>query len=171
MKHDIEVKRAILISKSAEVRDCFSFASPTSVLRSLNVYCSSYYGSLSGWDLGGPEAIKFYGVWRLNVVLSHNLPRGTHRYFLPLLAPGAVSAKAEIMARFVKFFRSLRAAPSHEVTSAELMLARDLRTTLGRNIAVVEQLSGKDVWAASPELVRSTLMERETVAPPPEDAW
>ena len=121
MKHDNEVKRAILISKSIEVRDCFSFASPPSVLRSLNVYCSSYYGSLSGWDLGGPEALKFYGVRRLNVLLAHNLPRGTPRYFLPLLDPGAVSAKAEIMTRFVTFFRGLRAAPSHDVTSAALL--------------------------------------------------
>ena len=32
-------------------------------------------------------------------------------------------------------------------------------------------MSGKDVWAASPDLVRSALVERETVAPPAEDAW
>ena len=92
MRHDTTVKRAILIGKTVEVRDSFSFASPPSVLRALEVYCSSYYGSLAGWDLEGAEAQKFYGVWRLNVVLTHNLPRATHRYFLPMLAPGAVSA-------------------------------------------------------------------------------
>ena len=97
MKYDAEVKRSVLISKSVEVRDCFSFASPPSVLRALNVYRSSYYGSLAGWDLGSQAAQKFYGVWRLNILLTHKLPRSTHRYFLPLLAPGAVSAKAEIM--------------------------------------------------------------------------
>ena len=171
MTHDAEVKRAVLISKSVEVRDCFGFAAPQSVLRALSVYCSSYYGSLAGWDLGSPEATKFYGVWRLNVLLTHKLPRGTHKYFMPLLAPGAVSAKAEIMARFVKFFRGLRAAPSHEVTTASLLLARDLRTTTGRNVAIVEETSGQDVWAASPERVRYAIMERETVFPPVEDAW
>jgi hypothetical protein len=171
MRHDATVKRAILIGKSVEVRDSFSFASPPSVLRALNVYCSSYYGSLAGWDLGGPEARSFYGVWRLNILLTHNLPRGTHRYFLPQLAPGAASAKAEIMARFVRFFRSLRAAPSHEVVTAALLLARDRRSTIGKNIAKVEEETGQDVWTASPELVRAIMMERETVEPPPEDAW
>ena len=171
MRHDTTVKRAVLIGKSVEVRDSFSFAAPPSVLRALNVYCSSYYGSLAGWDLAGPEAHSFYDVWRLNVLLTHNLPRGTRRYFLPQLAPGAISAKAEIMARFVRFFRSLRTAPSHEVATAALLQARDLRTTLGKNIAQVEKETGQDVWTASPELVRAILTERETAEPPPEDAW
>ena len=170
MSYDASVKRAILIGKSVEVQDCFRFASAPSVLRALNVYCSSYYGSLAGWDLEGPEAKKFYGVWRLNVLLTHNVPRATHNYFLPLLAPGAVSAKAEIAGRFVSFFRSLRTAPSHEVVCAALLTARDARTTLGKNISYLERLSGQDVWAASPTLVRTTIMERETVALPPEDA-
>ena len=84
------------------------FASPPSVLRALEVYCSSYYGSLAGWDLEGAEAQKFYGVWRLSVVLTHNLPRATHRYFLPMLAPGAVSASGEIFSRYFQFFLGLR---------------------------------------------------------------
>ena len=82
-----------------------------------------------------------------------------------------MSAKAEIAGRFVSFFRSLRTAPSHEVVCAALLTARDARTTLGKNISYLERLSGQDVWAASPTLVRTTIMERETVAPPPEDAW
>ena len=77
-RHDVLVKRAVLISKLVEVRDSFAFASPSSVLRALQVYCSSYYGSLAGWELEGAEAQKFYGVWRLNVLLTHKLPRATH---------------------------------------------------------------------------------------------
>ena len=61
MTHDTTVKRAILIGKTVEVRDSFPFASPPSVLRALQVYCSSYYGSLAGWELEGAEAQKFYG--------------------------------------------------------------------------------------------------------------
>ena len=171
MSHDITVKRAILIGKSCEVRDSFAFAAPSSVLRALQVYCSSYYGSLAGWDLEGAEAQKFYGVWRLNVLLSHNLPRETHRYFLPMLAPGAVSAKGEILARFVSFFRGLRTAPSHEVVTAALLLARDRRTTLAKNIAFVKSQTGQDPWTASPQLVRSVILQKEAVEPPPEEAW
>ena len=105
------------------------------------------------------------------MLLSHNLPRETHRYFLPMLAPGAVSAKVEILSRFVSFFRSLRAAPSHEVVSATLLLARDRRTTLARNIAFVQSQTGQDPWTASPQLIRSVITQRECVEPPSEDAW
>ena len=57
------------------------------------------------------------------------------------------------------------------MSTAALLSARDRRTTLGRNIALVEELSGQDVWAASPDRVLSALIEHETVAPPLEDIW
>ena len=100
------------------------------MLRALQVYCSSYNGSLAGWDLDGPEAKKLYGVWRLNILLVHNLPRTTHSYFLPLLAP----ARGDIAARFLKFFRGLRSTPSHEVVTAAQLLARDQRTILYKTL-------------------------------------
>ena len=91
------------------------------------------------------------------MLLAHNLPRETHRYFPPMLAAGAVSAKGEIMARFVSFFRNLRAAPRHEVVTAALLLARDRRTTLSKNILFVESQTGQDPWTASPQLVRTVI--------------
>ena len=171
MTHDIKVKRAILIGKSVEVLDSLSFAAPSSVLRALQINCSSYYGSLAGWELGGAEAYKFYGVWRLNMLLAHNLPRETHRFFLPMLAPEAVSAKGEILARSVAFFQGRRTAPNHEVVTANLLLARHRRSMLVRNIAYVMSQSGQDPWMASPQLDRSVVMKPEAVEPPPENAW
>ena len=88
MSHDTTAKRAILIGKSCEVCDSFAFAAPSSMLRALQVYCSSYYGSLAGWDLEEAEAQKFHGVWTLIVLLSYHLPCETYRYFLPMLAQG-----------------------------------------------------------------------------------
>ena len=171
MKHDAQVKRAILIGKSVEVRDSFGFATPPSVLRAQEVYCTSYYGSLAGWDLAGPEATKFYNVATISIKEAWNVPRATHRYFLPVLAPSFVPARAEVLARFVRFFRSLRTAPSHEVTTAALLLARDMRSTLAKNLAYVEELTGQDPWTASPELIRQLVTRKEAVAPPPQSAW
>ena len=54
---------------------------------------------------------------------------------------------------------------------ATLLTARDARTTLGKNISYLERLRGHNVGAGSPTLVCTTIIERETVAPPPEDAW
>ena len=82
MDQDIKCKRAELISKSLEVRQIFGFASPVETLAAIQLYCSSYYGSLAGWELGGETAASFYSVWRNNVVLTWNLPRATQTYIV-----------------------------------------------------------------------------------------
>ena len=35
----------------------------------------------------------------------------------------------------------------------------------------MERVTGQDAWAASPQLVRSIAVERETVVPQEEDKW
>ena len=75
------------------------------------------------------------------------------------------------MARFTGFFTGLRNAPSGEVRTVALMCARDLRSTTGSNIRVVEEASGLSVWSSTTPQVRRAIKEKETVAVPLEDAW
>ena len=49
----------------------------------------------------------------------------------------------------------LRASPIHEVVGGALLLARDRRSTLAKNIDYVERITGHDAWVARPQLVRS----------------
>ena len=86
-------------------------------------------------------------------------------------APGSVSAWGEKATRFVKFFRGLWSAPSPQVLTAALLLARNQRTTLAHTIVYIERLTGQDSWAASQNLVKGIVIECEAVAPAPEDAW
>ena len=51
MDHDAEIKRAKFIHSTVEIRETFKSAAPSEVLKALNVYCSSFYGSCL-WDLG-----------------------------------------------------------------------------------------------------------------------
>ena len=100
------------------------------------------------------------------------VPRGTGTYLLQqCLAPGATSARAEVMARFTGFFTGLRNAPSAEVRTVALLCARDMRTTTGRNIHLVEEASGLSVWSSTTAQVRRALIEKETVEVPLEDQW
>ena len=87
------------------------------------------------------------------------------------LAPGLTSARTEVLARFVTFFRGLRFAPSHEVRTAALLSARDLRSVTGRNISLVAQMSGLDPWTANTNTVREALREREQVRTAERDIW
>ena len=52
-----------------------------------------------------------------------------------------------------------------------LLCARDLRTTTGQNIRVVEEASGLSVWSSTTRQVRKAVREREAVPVPPQDAW
>ena len=139
----------------------FRFASPVEVLVATSVYCSDYYGSLAGWDLGSDKANMFFNAWSTHVKLTWRVPRQTRTFLVQsVLAPGFTSARTEVLARYVTFFRSLRTAPSHEVRTAALLAARDLQTVTGRNLALVAELSGLDPWTASSARVREALRER-----------
>ena len=49
------VKRAEFISKSTDIRETFSFASPVEVLRAVKVFAGDFYGA-NLWNLGGALA-------------------------------------------------------------------------------------------------------------------
>ena len=51
------------------------------------------------------------------------------------------------------------------------MLARDMRTTLAKNLAYVERLTGQDAWAANPNLIRTIVSQKKIVEPPDVDIW
>ena len=122
MTYDSKVKRAQYIGKSVEVRESFGFASPPEVLTALNLYCTSYYGCLAGWDLGSAGASAFYSAQTVGVKLAWGVPRATHTYFVQqCLAPGATSARAEVLARFAGFYTGLRNSPSPEVRTVALL--------------------------------------------------
>ena len=44
MEHDTCVKKAMFISKSLEIRETFSFASPVEIIKAVKVYTGSFYG-------------------------------------------------------------------------------------------------------------------------------
>ena len=172
MIYDAHVKRAQYIGKSVEVRETFGFASPADVLTALNVYCTSYYGCLAGWDLGSAASASFFSAQTVGVKLAWGVPRATHTYFVQqCLAPGATSARAEVLARFTGFYAGLRNSPSHEVRTVALLAGRDLRTTTGSNIRMVEEASGLSVWSSTTSQVRSAVRHHELVPVPPEDFW
>ena len=87
------------------------------------------------------------------------------------LAPGAASARTKVQARFTGFFTGLRNSPNTEVRTVALLCARDLWTTTGRNIRVVEEASGLSMWSSTTRQMRRAVREREAVLVPPQAAW
>ena len=171
MEHDANVKRAIFIGESVEVRETFHFASPVEILSALKLYCSSFYGCML-WDLGGEGASQLYNAWSTGIKLAWEVPRATRTYLVQnVLASGITSAKVDILARYANFFRSLRKSPSQEVSVMANIVGRDLRSTTGSNLKLLEESSGLNPWTYDSSRIKMELIAREKVVIPEQDAW
>jgi hypothetical protein len=169
--NDASIARAKFIDQSVETRQAFSFASPVEIIRALQVYCSSHYGSML-WELEGEAASQYFNSWTTAVKLAWDCPRGTRTYLVQqVLACGTSSARTDIMARYSKFFRGLRNSPCREVAVLANLIARDRRSVTGSNVQLVMENSGCNVWYESPAKVRAGVLENEAVVVSDGDKW
>ena len=107
MDFDTKIKRARYIGDSTEIRETFSFADPSQILRAVRIYCGHYYGAML-WDLDSEMTGQMCRSWNTCVKLSYDIPRSTHTYIVEnILASNFLPAKTELMARFVKFHQNL----------------------------------------------------------------
>ena len=154
-----------------EIRENFSFASPVEVISALKVYTSSFYGSML-WDLRGEGATKVYNCWNTAVKLAWHVPRATRTFLLQqVLTAGFPSARVDILARFGNFFRSLRMSPCMEVSVLANIVGRDVRTTTGSNLRLLEELTGLDPWLYGSARIKEELFKQELVETPDTDKW
>ena len=75
------------------------------------------------------------------------------------------------MSRFVNFFRGLRTSPSPEVQIMANLTGRDIRTSTGSNLRLLEETSGLDPWLYSSTKMKDKLTKIEIVPVPEHDAW
>ena len=171
MEHDAKIKRAEFISKSVELRETFGFASPVEVLRALKLYCSSFYGSML-WDLTGEGASQVFNAWNTAIKLTWSCPRETRTYLVQqVLSSGLDSARTDILVRYAKFVRSLRSSTSKEVSMLANLVARDIRTTTGSNLKLIEEASGLCVWTTGQAKLREAVIANEIVIVEEMDKW
>ena len=116
-------------------------------------------------------AEKVYNAWGTAVRLSWSVPRATRCYLVDhALCPDVSSARVDILAKFVGFFRSLRESSSPEVAFMAYLVGRDLRTTTGRNLRLIAEETMLDPWTVSPYLVKKALLGKATEIPEG-DSW
>ena len=171
MDHDAKVKRAEFIDKSVEIRETFGFASPVEVLQALKIYCSSFYGSML-WNLAEDGAKQVFNSWNTAVKLAWSCPRETRTYLVQqVLSCGLDTARCDILTRYSKFFKNLRCSPSKEVAVLANLVSRDIQTTTGSNIRMVEEASGMSAWDCGQDKLRGAIREKELVDVEVQDQW
>ena len=113
-----------------------------------------------------------YSSWRTNIKLAWNLPRNTRSYFIEnVLAPSVVPPSVSLMTRQVNFFHSLLLSPSPEAQTLCRLAARDLRSTLGSNLAHIATETGLSPWEYGGNRVKDELLKFNMSDVKPEDHW
>ena len=168
MDYDVKTKRAQFIANSTDIRDIFQFANPDQILRATNLYCGHCYGSML-WDLSSEMAGQFFRAWNTAVKLAWRVPRSTHTYLVHhLLGVNHDTFKEQLLLRYKKFFSKLRKSKSGPVQVLANIVARDIRSTTGRNLHLIQEETGVDPWTASDQMVKESLV-RDPV--PDRDQW
>ena len=79
--------------------------------------------------------------------VARNVPRNTYTHLVEKLSANNFSSlKKQILSRYITFFQSLFTSASKEVQHLARVVSRDARSTVFRNIQLIEQLSGLSPW-------------------------
>ena len=171
MSQDCKEKRAQLIDSSVKIREEFGFAHPAEQITAVAKYCSAAYGS-NLWKLDSREAEMFTNAWRTGHKLAWNVPRACRTYLVEsVLAPHVTSLRASLLHRLVGFFHGLLLSPSSEVRVTALLAARDVRSNLGANLALVRAETGLDPWTTGRGELQSALEAADRAPVPQQDRW
>ena len=87
-----------------------------------------------------------------------------------MLSCGISHVRTDIVAKYVKFFKSLRESPSREVSVLSHIVARDVRTTTGNNLNMIRELTGLDPWSCLGNQVKKVLGGKLAEVPQ-QDSW
>ena len=171
MEQDAATKRALFIQSAVQIREQFKFAAPAEIIKAMKVYSNSFYGS-NLWDLDGERAHQVYTAWNSAVKVVWGCPLQTRSYFLhETLYCGYSSAKTDILCRYPRFFQSLLNSPGRELRVISRIVSRDVRSTTGKNLALIRDLTGLNPWEARVQQLRQKLSLSETVKVPENDKW
>ena len=82
-----------------------------------------------------------------------------------------VSLRVRLLTQSRGFFRGLLSSPSREVAVAARISARDIRTNLGSNLALIRRETNLDPWETDRLSVKSALHFAEMKEIPAGDEW
>ena len=159
MKCDIALKRGKFIGKVNSLLQELHFASPDVLMKLLNVYTTSFYGSPL-WNIMSKDCDRLFKSWNVTVRHTLNLERQTHRNLIESLS-GCLHPKVMLASRLVSFYRSLINSSKFSIRFLARLAERDKRTVLGRTLEYLLQeckLDNSQLDKLSSNLVKKNLV-------------
>ena len=137
---DLKTKRRKFIGKFHALRQEFGFSSPQVLFKLVNIYGTSFYGSVL-WDFGGSAIETLYGSWNSCVRMSWNLPNTTHRYLIEEISEFP-HLKSILSQRYLGFMNSLVNSKKKCLAQLAKKMIYDQGSNSGQNINLIAQNSG-----------------------------
>ena len=127
---DVESKRKSFCGQFHALRQELGFQSPVVLIKLINVYLLSLYGS-NLWDIFNCE--KLFTTWNNIVRNIFELPLCTHRYLIEPLSEFK-HIFTLLVNRFINFYNILKQSDKLIVNNLRIIQENDMRSTFGRNL-------------------------------------
>lgn len=98
---DLEIKRRKFIGKYHSLKQEFGFSSSEVLLKLVNIYATSFYGSVL-WDLNGAAEEKLFTSWNVLIRDIWKIPNNSHRYFIEEVS--GTHLRSALSQRYLTFF-------------------------------------------------------------------
>ena len=135
---DCDIKRSKFIGKVHSINQELYFASSDVLLKLLNVYCTSFFGS-NCWNLFSKGCDRFYKAWNVSCRIILKISNLTHRYLIEPLTD-YFHPKVIMCSRFVKFHESLLNCKKPLLRLLSNLNQNNLRTVYGSNLRKIASL-------------------------------
>ena len=142
MSKDVRIKRARYIERNVELCQEFPFAHPEVKCQLNKIYNSSFPGSVL-YNIASSPVDQIINSWSVSVRQMWGLPFNAHRYLVEELA--GEHAHSMLITRFVSFLQNLVKSSKRAVHVMLHKVAGDVSTVTGRNIRMIEELTGNKV--------------------------
>ena len=155
MRSDILAKRGTFIGTVNAMVQEFHFTKLDVVMKLVNVYVISFYGS-NLWDLNCPQVDKIFKTWNITIRNIFGLPWKTHRYWVETLS-GCLHPKTFLSSRYVKFVQSLLNCEKGAVRFLASICADDNRTVVGKTLSHLAEEVSLPVEMLTPNSVKKSV--------------
>ena len=152
LDRDCDIKPGKFVGKVHSLLQELYFASSDVLLKLLNVYCTSFFGS-NCWNLFSNNCDRFYKAWNVACRIILKISNLSHRYLIEPLTE-YMHPKVIMCSRFIQFKQSLLKSSKPLVRLLANLNKNDCRTVFGSNLKRIAVLCNEEVELIDPTTVK-----------------
>ena len=155
MKADLALKRGKFVGKVHSLMQEFHFARKDVLMKLINTYTTSFYGSPL-WDPLSTDCDRLYRCWNVTIRNIFSVDRKTHRFLIEPLSE-SLHPKVMLLSRMVGFYKAQLESPKMSIRFLIKLAESDQRTILGNTLEHIRSKCGlkqNELSRLTPSMVR-----------------